>query len=334
VREDRILFTAKRYISNGRVAGISHVVYVDPVKYGELSSLEEMRAVGRAVGRLNNLLPRRRFILMGPGRWGSRGDIKLGVNVTYADINNTAVLIEIARRKGSYVPDLSFGTHFFQDLVESQIRYLPLYPDDTGTQFQEQFFSRSPSILPDLLPEYAHLSEVIRVIDVPACTKGLFRRVAMNSDLDEAMGLLCSPQSDTVDPAGAGGHEEDTPEQHWRWRWHYAERIAAELDPDRFGVVAFYVLGSTKNATAGPGSDIDLLLHFRGSEHQRKDLLTWLEGWSRCLSEINYLRTGYRSTRGLLDVHLLTDEEIAANSSFAVKIGAITDTAREIPLRR
>ena len=67
---------------------------------------------------------------MGPGRWGSRGDIRLGVPVTYADISNAAVLIEIARQKGGYVPDLSFGTHFFQDLVESNIRYLPLYPDD------------------------------------------------------------------------------------------------------------------------------------------------------------------------------------------------------------
>jgi hypothetical protein len=84
-----------------------------------------MLAVGHAVGRLNKLLPKRQFILMGPGRWGSRGNIRLGVHVTYSDINNTAVLIEIARQRGEYVPDLSFGTHFFQDLVESWIRFLP-----------------------------------------------------------------------------------------------------------------------------------------------------------------------------------------------------------------
>ena len=77
---------------------------------------------------------------MGPGRWGSRGDITLGVRVTYAGISNTAMLIEIARRKGSYVPDLSFGTHFFQDLVEARIRYLALYPDEDGILFNEDFF--------------------------------------------------------------------------------------------------------------------------------------------------------------------------------------------------
>ena len=72
------------------------------------------------MGALNKLLPKRQFILMGPGRWGSRGDVRLGVSVTYADINNTAVLVEMARQRGNYLPDLSFGTHFFQDLVESR----------------------------------------------------------------------------------------------------------------------------------------------------------------------------------------------------------------------
>ncbi|MBL0177230.1 MAG: hypothetical protein IPP94_18625 [Ignavibacteria bacterium] len=79
---------------------------------------------------------------MGPGRWGSRGDIKMGVSVTYSDINNTSVLVEIARRRGDYVPDLSFGTHFFQDLVGASIRYLPLYPDDAGVIFNDGFPQR------------------------------------------------------------------------------------------------------------------------------------------------------------------------------------------------
>lgn len=334
IPEERIVFSANRYVSNGRVPGITHVVYVDPAKYNDLGSLDEMRQVGRAVGRLNNLLPRRRFILMGPGRWGSRGDIRLGVNVTYSDINNTAMLVEIARKKGSYVPDLSFGTHFFQDLVESAIRYLPLYPDDPGTRFDEVFLGRSPSILPNLLPEYAHLGEVVRVIDVPAVSGGRVLRILMNADLDEAIGYLGSPRADAVDAVGTATHGEDTPEQHWRWRLHFAERIAAELDPERFGVVAFYVMGSTKNATAGPGSDIDLILHIRSTEEQRRDLTGWLDGWSRCLSEVNYLRTGYRTTGGLLDVHLLTDDDIERKTSFAVKIGAISDPAREVPLKR
>ena len=57
------------------------------------------------------------------------------------------MLIEIARRSGDYVPDLSFGTHFFQDLVEARIRYLPLYPDEAEVAFNEDFLleAREPA---------------------------------------------------------------------------------------------------------------------------------------------------------------------------------------------
>ncbi len=153
--EASVLFSANRYVSNGRVADITHIVYVDPDRYGELAEHADLVAVGEAVGKLNKLLPRRQFILMGPGRWGSRGDIKLGVRVTYSDINNTAMLIEIARKKGNYVPDLSFGTHFFQDLVESGIRYLPLYPDDEGAKFNERFLLEATNSLAGHCPECA-----------------------------------------------------------------------------------------------------------------------------------------------------------------------------------
>jgi hypothetical protein len=93
------------------------------------------------------------------------------------------------------------------------------------------------------------------------------------------------------------------------------------------------VFGSTKNATAGPGSDIDLIAHFRGTEPQRERLEAWLSGWSLCLGEVNYLRTGYR-TPELLDVHIVTDEDIEKKSSFAVKIGAVTDAARPLKMKK
>lgn len=111
-----------------------------------------------------------------------------------------------------------------------------------------------------------------------------------------------------------------------------AERIASQLDPQRFGVAAMYVVGSTKQGTAGPSSDIDLLIHFRGTGKQRAELLLWLEGWSLCLDEMNHLRTG-RRTGGLLDIHIVTDEDIAMKSSYAVKIDSPTDPARPLLLK-
>ncbi len=333
VADEDVVFTANRYVSNGRIPDITHLVYVVPEQYAALTDITTLKAVGQIVGRLNTLLPKRQFALIGPGRWGSRGDIKLGVRVTYSDINNAALLVEVARKKGNYIPDLSFGTHFFQDLVEASIRYLPLYPDDPQIQFNDHLLLNSPNLLPDILPEYEPLANVVRILDIPQIAGNRVLRVLTNGEEDKAIGLLtdAAVSFDPVEKSIDGDLEQR--DHSWRWRQGMAERIAAELDPRRFGVAALYLLGSVKNATAGPGSDIDLLIHFRGTEKQRQDLDNWLTGWSLCLDELNYLRTGYRSD-GLLDIHLITDDDIRRRSSFAVKIDAITDAARPLPLKR
>ncbi len=333
IAEERIIFTANRYISNGKLPDITHIVYVDPEKYSQLERSEDMLEVGQAVGKLNKLLPKRRFILMGPGRWGSRGDIKLGVPVTYSDFNNTAALIEIARKKGNYVPELSFGTHFFQDLVEASIRYLPLYPDDPGIVFNERFLLTAQNYFADILPESAALADTIHVIEIPRTASGRVLRVLMNADLGEALGFLATPDSQANTAQERVEIAETASDDHWHWRLRMAERMAGQIDSERFGVKAMYVFGSTKNATAGPGSDIDLLIHFNGSEQQKQQLILWIEGWSLCLAEINYSRTGYKSD-GLIDYHLLTDDDIANKTSFAVKIDAATNAAWPLTLKK
>jgi pyruvate,water dikinase len=193
ISPEKILFTANRYISNGTISDISYVVYVDPQEYAALELHEDLIAVGRAIGSLNKKLPRGSFILMGPGRWGSRGDIRLGVSVTYSDINNSAMLIEIAQKQKDYMPEPSFGTHFFQDLVEASIRYLPLYPDESGIIFNEELFHTRNNQLPELLPEFSQLSDVIKVICIPEETDGEYLQILMNAELGQAIAILTEP---------------------------------------------------------------------------------------------------------------------------------------------
>lgn len=334
IAHDRVIFTANRHVSNGAVGGVTHIVYVDPQAYAELADRADLLAIGRAVSRLNAMLPKRQFILMGPGRWGSRGDIRLGVSVTYSDINNTAMLVEIARKKRDYVPEPSFGTHFFQDLVEASIRYLPLYPDEPDVIFNERFLTSAENMLADLIPEFAPYAHVIRVIDVPRSTDGQTLQVLMNGETEEAMAVLSETKAEPLENVSSAVSVDAAlryDDSHWQWRLRMIERMAALLDPERFGVRALYLFGSTKNATAGPESDIDVLIHFEGSELQRRELSAWLEAWSLCLDQLNYFRTG-RKTNGLLDVHFISDEDIRNRSSYASKIGATTDPARPIPI--
>jgi pyruvate,water dikinase len=166
---------------------------------------------------------------------------------------------------------------------------------------------------------------------VPNSSGGQVLQVLMNASENEAVAILSRPKG-FVELESQKYNWHSRPErtdEHWRWRLQTAENIAAQLDPDRFGVKAFYLFGSTKNATAGPQSDIDILIHFQGTEDQRKGLLNWLDGWSLCLSQENYRRTGYESN-GLLDVHLITDEDLLNRTSYAAKIKATTDPARLI----
>ncbi len=334
ISQDRLIFSANRYVSNGTAPGISHIVYVDPDAYNELPTREKLLSVGRCISALNRVLPKRQFILMGPGRWGSRGDIRLGVSVSYSDISNTAMLIEIARKRGDYVPELSFGTHFFQDLIERSIRYLPLYPDEGGTVFNEAFIQTSENILSFLAPQFSELSDVVHVIDVPRTTGGLVLDVLMNGEDDVAVGVLTQPSG--TPPAVLARQErkgEARPERddHWQWRATMADRIAARIAPDRFGVKAVYLFGSTKNATAGPLSDIDLIVHTGGSKRRQEELMLWFEAWDLALCEMNFLRTG-RETKKILDIHIITDADLEKGTSFAVKIGAVTDAARKLQL--
>ena len=261
VAKSKVIFNANKFVSNGRVPDINYIVYVDPVNYAKEKDLNKLKNVGRIVGKLNKLLPVKKFILMGPGRWGSRDDIRLGVKVTYSDINNTAMLIEIAKRKDNYVPDLSFGTHFFQDLVEASIRYLPLYPDDEGVVFNESFFESASNTLDRFLPEEVYMNDLIKVINIQEETNGNILRILMNADDDQALAYLTEGRNKAAFNSPNVIKVESGFNEAIRFRLRIVENIASEIDSKRFGVKGLYLFGTTFNGTAVPNSDIDLLVH-------------------------------------------------------------------------
>jgi len=170
---ERILFRSNRAINAGAVRGIDYIIYIDPRKYISIPDASMRRSIGRVVGKLNDRLHQEmgKVMMIGPGRWGST-NIALGVNVGYADIDGTAVLVEVAREEAGHTPEVSYGTHFFQDLVESGMLYLPVYPDDKASDFNANFFSESRNILNDLLPEMADFETIIHVIHVPSTIDG------------------------------------------------------------------------------------------------------------------------------------------------------------------
>ncbi len=188
VPEDDQVFSIHKVVPQGVVTDIRYLIYVDPRKYSAIPELAKKHEVARTIGRLNKRLEGERFILLGPGRWGS-SNIDLGVKVTYADIYNTRALVEIAMEKDGETPEVSYGTHFFQDLVESGIYPLALYPHEPNSVFNKPFLENTPNVLLDILPG-EQTSEYVKVIDVSRATGGRLLEIVMNSDLNEALAYV------------------------------------------------------------------------------------------------------------------------------------------------
>jgi hypothetical protein len=159
------LFISSRMVPQGQVSDVEYIFFVKPQLYSNLPA-ERRYELARVIGRLNKNLEGHKFIMVGPGRWGS-SNIDLGVPVSYADIYNSSALIELAYSQKDITPEPSYGTHFFQDLVESQIYPLAVYPDQPGDLLNEEFFAKAKNHLAELLPESADYADCLKVIHVP-----------------------------------------------------------------------------------------------------------------------------------------------------------------------
>jgi hypothetical protein len=189
IPQNDVLFSANKLVPQGIVSDVRYIIWIDPRTYDQLPDADTRLQLARIVGRLNDALEGEQFILIGPGRWGS-SNLNLGVKVSYADINNARMLIEVALAHRGHTPEVSYGTHFFQDLVESCIYPLPLYPDDDQTAFNWGFFENTPNTLARIVPEFTAYSPYIKLIDVSTVTDGCTAEIIMNSEQEKALAFI------------------------------------------------------------------------------------------------------------------------------------------------
>ncbi len=168
IKKENILFESHGYTMGGSIAqNLKRIIYVEPQAYVKLS-ISQKYDIARLVGKLNRQITKRETtpaILLGPGRWGTTTP-SLGVPVSFSEINNMTVLAEIAYEGGNLMPELSFGTHFFQDLVEADIFYVALFPQKENVVFNKRWFSETPNLLTDFLPESNKYADVVKVYQI------------------------------------------------------------------------------------------------------------------------------------------------------------------------
>lgn len=164
----KILFQCERYFMGGSISQfIKKIIYIEPKGYIRLPQPQKYE-IARLVGKLNKQITNREnepTILIGPGRWGTTTP-SLGIPVNFHEINNVTVLVEKAYEGSNLMPELSFGTHFFQDLIEGDIFYVAIFPQKENVILNRDWFRKAPNLLANLLPESGKYADVLKVFEI------------------------------------------------------------------------------------------------------------------------------------------------------------------------
>jgi hypothetical protein len=182
--EQILLETRGASMGLSRKLRLDMIVYVDPVKYYHLPYTEKTQ-VAALIGQINWRFreQRKHMVLMVPGRIGTSSP-ELGVPTAFSDISGFDAVCEIAESRAGYNPELSYGSHIFQDLVEAQILYMAVFPGEKTLHFRPELLTQSENLVSSL-PGGAALQDVVCLADVSGLNCELYH------DLAEEHILLC-----------------------------------------------------------------------------------------------------------------------------------------------
>ncbi len=193
--DEDIIFASHRMVPQGIVQNIRYVMFVTPEGYFNLSTPGDRTLLEHFISQLNAALKDEIFIAVGPGRWGTSTP-DLGVHVTYSDIYHAHALIELTGESigGSLEP--SFGTHFFQDLMEADIYPLAIFLDDGDTVFKREFFYTTPNRILDFIQADDRILFTLRLIAVQDYRPGYHLDLVMDSQKSLAIAYLIQDNTD------------------------------------------------------------------------------------------------------------------------------------------
>ncbi len=146
---------------------IDAVILVDPEKYYTYPHARKYD-VAAAVGKLNRSFrdQGKKILLLTPGRIGTSSP-ELGVPVTFAEITGCTAVCEVSDSRAGYQPELSYGSHMFQDLVESEILYGAIWNNSKTRTYAPDIILKFPDLFDDMCPEYPTLSGIVTAVETP-----------------------------------------------------------------------------------------------------------------------------------------------------------------------
>ncbi len=159
----RVLETRGAVIGLGREVPLHDILYVPTAAYAALSDAERHRVAKLIEKLVQKHDPARNLILIGPGRWGT-SSASLGIPVRAGRIAMACAVCEVVAMHSALIPDVSLGTHFFNDLVEHDLLYLACFPGRPGNGIDESWLLEAPSHTPERAPDAVAFHHVVRWI--------------------------------------------------------------------------------------------------------------------------------------------------------------------------
>lgn len=145
---------------------IDFVIIVDPKEYYECPYKDKAQ-VAIMIGKINRWFQQKdkKILLMVPGRIGTSSP-ELGIPVAFSDISEMTAICEVAYSQAGYQPELSYGSHMFQDLVESEILYSAIFESSKTKEYQPELFQDKRNILEQIVPRSNGWEDMIQVYQV------------------------------------------------------------------------------------------------------------------------------------------------------------------------
>ena len=164
-KDDCIFYTKGNFMGGNVRLPIDYVIYVDAKGYAGKSE-QEKYTIARLIGELNRKLGDKNLMLIGPGRFGTTTP-SLGVPVHFTELNRVQVMCEYSSSALGLMPELSYGSHFFQDLVETGIFYAALFAEKEDVGFCPERFLKEENLLTQLLTHGGEHRDTLYVCRTP-----------------------------------------------------------------------------------------------------------------------------------------------------------------------
>jgi len=166
--QKKLFEVSNTFMGNTAKIDIDIIVYIDAKKYYELK-YSKKATLANIIGTINRHYKnsQKNLLLITPGRIGTTSP-ELGIPVTFSDISNFRIIVEYTDAEVGFVPELSFGSHMFQDLVESNIFYIAIMDttNQKNTIFNQTFLKNKNSIIKNIIPNLELPDDIIMVYEI------------------------------------------------------------------------------------------------------------------------------------------------------------------------